>query len=556
MSELYHHGIKGQKWGVRRYQNPDGTYTAEGRKRYGMDATDPKTRAKGQQKYLNELQETIAYDTTKSKHYKENSEFSAELAADYTRRAAKKEQKGKDPTKYRESAERYTKLSEEHKKTQQDYEKLIELAKAETDRAVAALTSEGYSVTSKATTYATHKINSLMYKDVDFAGANHVGGLGGVYGGALGGAVSGGLDAAIAVKNGVKPRTSWKDTYSRESGQKYKVSQDQSNDEKYKKRVKHSDEGENTICTNWTKTSENSLTHFQVKGAKHGLRRYQNPDGSLTPLGRIHYGVGDPRARRKQEKEYRRSEKASEKAARQERVKLAKESVAAGKARKKWEKMSDEDKLKVYDKNMKKSRDWRYEQEQEAKAKEEAEKAKTQEAKENSDKKDESEQTLSKREQRKEEKKAAEREEQIKKDTEKINEALRKNQNEPEKKERKAVSAADYQDVSSALKKTSENIGSMKDLVNVIEGARQRNAVRNAVGERKLTKPINEMSDKEINDTVNRWAAEERIASASVGARSAGADRVTTALDIVGNLTLQTSRAFGIASNIRSIVER
>ena len=32
--EIYHHGIKGQKWGVRRYQNPDGTLTAEGRARY------------------------------------------------------------------------------------------------------------------------------------------------------------------------------------------------------------------------------------------------------------------------------------------------------------------------------------------------------------------------------------------------------------------------------------------------------------------------------------------------------------------------------------------
>lgn len=29
--ELYHHGILGQKWGVRRYQNPDGTYTAKGK---------------------------------------------------------------------------------------------------------------------------------------------------------------------------------------------------------------------------------------------------------------------------------------------------------------------------------------------------------------------------------------------------------------------------------------------------------------------------------------------------------------------------------------------
>ena len=30
---LMHHGIKGQKWGVRRFQNPDGTYTPEGKVR-------------------------------------------------------------------------------------------------------------------------------------------------------------------------------------------------------------------------------------------------------------------------------------------------------------------------------------------------------------------------------------------------------------------------------------------------------------------------------------------------------------------------------------------
>lgn len=32
---LCHYGILGQKWGVRRYQNPDGTWTEEGKKRYG-----------------------------------------------------------------------------------------------------------------------------------------------------------------------------------------------------------------------------------------------------------------------------------------------------------------------------------------------------------------------------------------------------------------------------------------------------------------------------------------------------------------------------------------
>lgn len=33
-NELYHHGIKGMKWGIRRYQNEDGTLTPEGKMRY------------------------------------------------------------------------------------------------------------------------------------------------------------------------------------------------------------------------------------------------------------------------------------------------------------------------------------------------------------------------------------------------------------------------------------------------------------------------------------------------------------------------------------------
>lgn len=32
---LAHHGVKGQKWGVRNWQNTDGTYTEAGKHRYG-----------------------------------------------------------------------------------------------------------------------------------------------------------------------------------------------------------------------------------------------------------------------------------------------------------------------------------------------------------------------------------------------------------------------------------------------------------------------------------------------------------------------------------------
>ena len=34
-NSISHHGVKGQKWGIRRYQNPDGTLTEEGKRRYG-----------------------------------------------------------------------------------------------------------------------------------------------------------------------------------------------------------------------------------------------------------------------------------------------------------------------------------------------------------------------------------------------------------------------------------------------------------------------------------------------------------------------------------------
>ena len=48
MNELYHHGVKGMRWGVRRYQNKDGSLISKGKQKY----SDKERKKNGQE--LNE----------------------------------------------------------------------------------------------------------------------------------------------------------------------------------------------------------------------------------------------------------------------------------------------------------------------------------------------------------------------------------------------------------------------------------------------------------------------------------------------------------------------
>lgn len=50
--ELQHWGIKGQKWGIRRYQNPDGTLTEAGKKRYYYQNPDGSLTEAGKKDYM------------------------------------------------------------------------------------------------------------------------------------------------------------------------------------------------------------------------------------------------------------------------------------------------------------------------------------------------------------------------------------------------------------------------------------------------------------------------------------------------------------------------
>lgn len=58
-NELFHHGILGQKWGVRRFQNKDGSLTAAGKRR----------QAKSYEKDLNKLDRSASKHALKKDQY-------------------------------------------------------------------------------------------------------------------------------------------------------------------------------------------------------------------------------------------------------------------------------------------------------------------------------------------------------------------------------------------------------------------------------------------------------------------------------------------------------
>lgn len=84
-NELYHHGVLGMKWGVRRYQNKDGSLTAAGKKRVDKMKTEY-TQLTGKQLRRSPAKKNVE---TKNESTKKNKNF-REMTDDELREKAKK----------------------------------------------------------------------------------------------------------------------------------------------------------------------------------------------------------------------------------------------------------------------------------------------------------------------------------------------------------------------------------------------------------------------------------------------------------------------------------
>ena len=132
--ELYHHGIKGMKWGVRRFQRKDGSLTSAGKKRYLDDPSVKSSKAKmesdrAKQRLANaeynKAYNKASYIPTKSNRQALNKAYADKIKADSEYRRSKFDYStNKEAARLRESGKEIKNKSKHRLKLEEQYKKM------------------------------------------------------------------------------------------------------------------------------------------------------------------------------------------------------------------------------------------------------------------------------------------------------------------------------------------------------------------------------------------------------------------------------------------------
>lgn len=314
---LVHWGIKGQKWGKRRFQNEDGSLTPEGRKRYGVgDMNDSELREAIELKRMQNRYRELTNKTSDKKNKRKEVvglindaanvlDLTSTLIGNTVLESNKDDlKKYKDDLKNQnvDRAKKIADLKKEDPNFPVDHikTKIDETRQEIKDVDEAIQTIDTVKNTSKQATQSIRQLTSLADTVLDKA--------------EKGKEATDISDLDIKELKEKVQRLLLEKEYENLVNPP-KPSKVEKGREVFQtltpilglavgatalilniKHIIHGEEDNNMnddVLTHYAMMGEDFLAHYGVKGQKRGIRRWQNEDGSLTPEGYRHYGI-DP----------------------------------------------------------------------------------------------------------------------------------------------------------------------------------------------------------------------------------------------------------------------